>query len=76
MTAPKKVSAPIRMEPDLMEQVKLAASRTSLSQADVMRLCLAMGLDDLRQLDYQIAETLTREARGRKRKAPETEHAA
>lgn len=76
MTAPKKVSAPIRMEPDLMDQVKLAASRTSLSQADVMRLCLAMGLDELKCLDYQIAETLAKEARGRKRKSAETGHAA
>lgn len=59
-----------------MDQVKLAASRTSLSQADVMRLCLAMGLDDLRNLDYQIAESLAKDARGRKRKTTETGHAA
>lgn len=59
-----------------MNQVKLAASRTSLSQADVMRLCLAMGLDDLRNLDYQIAESLAKDARGRKRKATEADHAA
>lgn len=51
-----------------MEQVKLAASRTSLSQADIMRLCLSMGLEDLRRLDFQIAATLSGEAQRRRRK--------
>lgn len=64
---PKKVSAPIRMDPTLMESVKLAASRTSLSQADIMRLCLSMGLEDLRRLDFQIAATLSGEAQRRRR---------
>jgi DNA-binding MurR/RpiR family transcriptional regulator len=70
MTPPKrpikKVSAPIRMETELMEQVKHAAQQTLLSQADIMRLCLAMGLDDLKRLDYKIASTLSKQARTKK----------
>ncbi len=50
------------MDPDLLEHVKLAAERTGLAQADILRLCLAIGLEDLRKLDYKIPSVLSEAA--------------
>lgn len=52
---PKKVSAPLRMSPELLEKVQLASDRTGISQADILRLCLAIGLEDLRRIGYDLA---------------------
>lgn len=62
MEEPKKVSAPIRMDPELLEKVKMASKKTGLAQADVMRLCLAIGLEDLKRVDYDLAKVIAEAA--------------
>ncbi|GAA5482493.1 hypothetical protein [Haloferula sargassicola] len=55
----RRVSAPIRLDPETLELVKVASERTGLAQADILRLCLAIGLEDLRKLNYQIPTVLS-----------------
>jgi SOS-response transcriptional repressor LexA len=51
---PKVVSAPIRMSPDLMAKVAEAVNRTGQKQAEILRLCLEIGLEDLRACRYDL----------------------
>lgn len=62
MSEPKKVSAPLRLSPELMAKVKLACEITGESQADILRIALGMGLEDLKRLNYDIHGTLSRAA--------------
>ena len=59
MSSPKKVSAPIRMSPELMEKVTEAANLTGMAQADIMRLAIQMGLEDLRRINYNIGKCVS-----------------
>jgi len=46
------------MSPELIEKVADAAQKTGLAQADIMRLALAIGLEDLRRIDYKLSSTI------------------
>ena len=59
----KKVSAPIRMSPELLEKVQIASEKTGISQADILRLCLSIGLEDLRRINYDIPGSILNAAR-------------
>lgn len=58
MSDNKKVSAPIRMSPELLEKVRIASDRTGIAQADILRICLAIGLEDLRRINYDISTAI------------------
>lgn len=62
-TPVKKVSAPIRMEPALAAKVAEAVNQTGLSQAEIMRLALAIGLEDLRRVGYDLPSLVSTSAR-------------
>jgi DNA-binding MurR/RpiR family transcriptional regulator len=55
MPEPRKVSQPIRIDADLEAKIEEAARMTSLSKADVMRLAMRIGFEDLRRINYDIA---------------------
>ena len=59
----KRVSAPIRMSEELAEKVQEAARRTGLAQADILRMALAIGLEDLKRVDYDIPRLVSEAAR-------------
>jgi len=59
----KKVSAPIRMSAEMLEKVQLASEKTGISQADILRLCLSIGLEDLRRINYDLASTILNASR-------------
>lgn len=59
MAPPKQVNAPIRLTPEMQAKISDAARLTGLSQADVMRLCLAIGLEDLRKVGWDIARAIS-----------------
>jgi hypothetical protein len=67
---PKIVSAPIRMSPDLAAKVEEAKRLTGLAQADILRLALAIGLEDLRRVGFDLPKAISMSAR------PELESAA
>lgn len=62
-STPKMVSAPIRMSPDLAAKVEEAKRLTGLSQADILRLALAIGLEDLRRVGFDIPKVVSLAAR-------------
>ena len=62
-TPVKKVSAPIRMDPALQAKVSEAVELTGLSQAEIMRLALAIGLEDLKRVNYDIPALISQSAR-------------
>jgi len=62
-STPKIVSAPIRMSPDLKAKVDLAVEMTGISQAEILRLALAIGLEDLRRVAYDLPALVSKEAR-------------
>jgi hypothetical protein len=54
MSGPKKVSSPIRIDPELEAKIEEAARLTGLSKADVMRLAMRIGFEDLRKINWNI----------------------
>ena len=54
MPGPKKVSSPIRIDPELEAKIEEAARLTGFSKADVMRLAMRIGLEDLRRINYDL----------------------
>ncbi len=55
----KTQPTPIRLDEALLEKVAYASDKTGLPKQDIMRLCMAMGLEDLRRLDYNIVGVLS-----------------
>lgn len=70
MPKPKKVSSPIRIDADLEQRIDEAARLTGLSKADVMRLAMRIGFEDLRKIDYDIAGNVSSAANSSKRSVP------
>lgn len=46
---------PIRIEPELDAKIEEAARLTGMSKAEVMRLAMRIGFEDLRRINYDIA---------------------
>ena len=63
MTTPKKVSAPIRLAPEMIEKVAIAAQKMGRSQAEVLRLALEVGLEDLGRCDFDLAKVIVDQAK-------------
>ena len=51
------------MSAEMMEKVAEASRLTGLAQADVLRLCLAIGLTDLKRVGFDIAGVISEAAR-------------
>lgn len=56
---------PVRMSPKLLEKIDEAARRTGLAKADVIRICLAIGCEDLRKVGFDIARVISEAAEGK-----------
>ena len=50
------------MDEGLQEKIAEASRRTGLAQADIIRLCTAIGIEDLRRLNWDLAGTVSRAA--------------
>lgn len=61
----KSVITQLRFEPALLEKITEAANKTGLSKADVMRLAMETGLEDLRRIDFDLPSLISSTARGR-----------
>jgi SOS-response transcriptional repressor LexA len=70
---PKVVSAPIRMSPDLMAKVAEAVNMTGQKQAEILRLCLEIGLEDLRACKYDLPKLVADTAKALRVYSPEKE---
>jgi predicted DNA-binding protein len=58
-------SFPIRLPESLHERAKMAAARLSMSDQDALRLALAIGLEDLERIDYQLARVVVDAVKGK-----------
>jgi DNA-binding MurR/RpiR family transcriptional regulator len=59
----KTVITQLRFEPALLEKITEAAQKTGLSKADVMRLAMETGLEDLRRLQFDLPTLISQSAR-------------
>jgi DNA-binding MurR/RpiR family transcriptional regulator len=59
----KTVITQLRFEPALLEKITEAAKRTGLSKADIMRLAMETGLEDLRRLQFDLPTLISQSAR-------------
>jgi DNA-binding MurR/RpiR family transcriptional regulator len=59
----KTVITQLRFEPALLEKITEAAQRTGLSKADVMRIAMETGLEDLRRLQFDLPTLISQSAR-------------
>lgn len=62
MDTTKKVSFPIRMDEELKNKLDKAAELTGLSLQDISRLCLQIGLADLRRVNFDLATAIATQA--------------
>ena len=49
---------PVRLSPDLMEQVKAAARELNWKEVEIIRLCTQIGLVRLRRINYDLASVI------------------
>lgn len=56
----KIVAAPLRIPPELKAKVDEAARLMHAKPADVMRLALAIGLEDLARINHDVAGVISR----------------
>jgi hypothetical protein len=59
----KTVITQLRFEPALLEKITEASQKTGLSKADVMRLAMETGLQDLRRLQFDLPTLISQSAR-------------
>jgi DNA-binding MurR/RpiR family transcriptional regulator len=59
----KTVITQLRFEPALLEKITEAANQTGLSKADIMRLSMQIGLEDLRRIDFDLPSLISSSAR-------------
>lgn len=59
----KTVITQLRFEPALLEKITDAANQTGLSKADIMRLSMQIGLEDLRRIDFDLPSLISSSAR-------------
>jgi hypothetical protein len=76
MATDKPTPVSIRLDDRLMEKIKEATERTGLSQQDIMRLTLAIGIEDLKRLNWDLAGTLSRAANPGKNEASDDDQSA
>jgi hypothetical protein len=63
MSAKKRTPASLRMDERLLAKVEVAMQATGLSQAEILRIALAVGLEDMRRIDYDIAGAIVDKAK-------------
>lgn len=58
MAAKKRIIYPIQLDPELDAKIALAADHLSLPKAEVMRLAMAIGLEHLERINFNLAKHL------------------
>ena len=62
MKGEKPIPSTVKFSLTLQKKIDEAAEKTGLPKQEVIRLCTAIGLEDLRRLDWDIAGALSRAA--------------
>ena len=59
MKEKKSIPSTVKFSLQLQEKIDEAANKTGLPKQEIIRLCAAMGLEDLRKLDWDIPRALS-----------------
>ena len=59
----KPIPSTIKFSPELQEKIAEAAKITGLPKQEIIRLCTAIGIEDLRRIDYDIAGAIVDKAK-------------
>jgi adenylyl- and sulfurtransferase ThiI len=59
----KPIPSTIKFSPELQEKIAEAARITGLPKQEIIRLCTAIGIEDLRRINYDIAGAIVDKAK-------------
>jgi hypothetical protein len=62
----KPIPSTIKFSPELQEKIAEAAKITGLPKQELIRLCTAIGIEDLRRINYDIAGAIVDKAKAMK----------
>ena len=66
MSKEKPIPSTVKFSPDLQKKIDEAANLTGLPKQEIIRLCTAIGLEDLRKLNWDIAGALSQAAESKR----------
>ena len=58
MKTNKPMPSTVKFSPELQKKIDEAAEKTGWPKQEVIRICVAMGLEDLRRIDWDIVGNL------------------
>lgn len=61
----KPIPSTIKFSPELQDKIAEASKRTGLPKQEIIRLCTAIGLEDLRRCNFDIASAIVDQAKGK-----------
>ena len=61
----KHIPSTIKFSPELQEKIAEASKRTGLPKQEIIRLCTAIGIEDLRRCNFDIASAIVDQAKGK-----------
>ena len=61
----KPIPSTIKFSPELQEKIAEASQRTGLPKQEIIRLCTAIGIEDLRRCNFDIASAIVDQAKGK-----------
>ena len=59
MSDPKTRTIPLRLSPETVDRIAEAARLTGLAQSDLMRLAMAIGIEDLKKVNFDLAKLVS-----------------
>jgi predicted DNA-binding protein len=62
MSKQPRVTYPLNLSPELHDRIMEAAEKTGLPKSEVMRMALAIGLDDLRDAGFDLVRVIRKAA--------------
>lgn len=60
----------LRLSDEITNQLKFAAPKLNMSQQDVLRLCLRIGIEHLKRIDYEAAKCIVEAVESKKKPTP------
>lgn len=59
MSKEQSKSVPVRMDAELQSKITEAAKKTGLPKQEIIRLCTAIGIEDLRKVGWDLAKLVS-----------------
>lgn len=62
----KNIPSTIKFSPELQGKIAEAAKKTGLPKQEIIRLCTAIGIEDLRKVNWNLAKVISDAAESKK----------